>query len=86
MARWRASDGYKASYLKARDASANAAKAYAWTAPFRLLESDPTLVNGWRLGGTSPYGPLLPAYASGGPMPRAACHTARTATTSVSSS
>jgi hypothetical protein len=53
--------------VQARDAIADAAKAYDWPAVFRLLKEHPDDVNGWRVGGTSWYTPLHQAARGGAP-------------------
>jgi hypothetical protein len=60
-------DGYNPSYVEARDALADAAKAYDWSAVLLLLEREPALVNSWRVGGTSWYTPLHQAAHGGAP-------------------
>jgi hypothetical protein len=61
-------DKYNDSYVQARDALADAAKAYDWPSVFRLLEEQPGFVNGWRVGGTSWYTPLHQAARGGAPV------------------
>jgi hypothetical protein len=64
VARYRAARAVSTGVAEARDALADAAKAYDWPKVFRLLEKNRRSLNGWRVGGTTWY-----ATASG----RASC-------------
>ena len=69
MARYRAARAVSTGVAEARDALADAAKAYDWPKVFRLLENNRRSLNGWRVGGTTWYAPLHQA-ARGVPRSR----------------